>query len=129
MHQIQIPTKSNIGCTIRNFNCKKNKTIKLIQVISLYILFLMWRKYTFWILKFLFYFCCFFSSLNSISSLGRNIILTTVPAGTKLIAGNKPVSFVTAQQFQQLQQQGQATQVSMGHVAQGSFSSISLIVD
>uniref|UniRef100_A0A3Q3JZG6 Nuclear factor related to kappa-B-binding protein n=1 Tax=Monopterus albus TaxID=43700 RepID=A0A3Q3JZG6_MONAL len=52
-------------------------------------------------------------SLNTnISSLGRNIILTTMPAGTKLIAGNKPVSFVTAQQFQQLQQQGQATQVS-----------------
>ena len=35
-----------------------------------------------------------------------------MPAGTKLIAGNKPVSFVTAQQLQQLQQQGQATQVS-----------------
>ncbi|MGH0145943.1 UNVERIFIED_CONTAM: hypothetical protein FKN15_007535 [Acipenser sinensis] len=34
-----------------------------------------------------------------------------MPAGTKLIAGNKPVSFVTAQQLQQLQQQGQATQV------------------
>lgn len=50
--------------------------------------------------------------LSSIGSLGRNIILTTMPAGTKLIAGNKPVSFVTAQQFQQLQQQGQATQVS-----------------
>ncbi|PIO26289.1 hypothetical protein AB205_0064960, partial [Aquarana catesbeiana] len=46
-----------------------------------------------------------------ISGLGRNIILTTVPAGTKLIAGNKPVSFLTAQQLQQLQQQGQATQV------------------
>ncbi|KAM3869489.1 nuclear factor related to kappa-B-binding protein [Diretmus argenteus] len=51
-------------------------------------------------------------SLNTnLSSLGRNIILTTMPAGTKLIAGNKPVSFVTAQQLQQLQQQGQATQV------------------
>ncbi|XP_058865759.1 nuclear factor related to kappa-B-binding protein [Acipenser ruthenus] len=48
---------------------------------------------------------------TNISSLGRNIILTTMPAGTKLIAGNKPVSFVTAQQLQQLQQQGQATQV------------------
>ncbi|XP_018427830.1 PREDICTED: nuclear factor related to kappa-B-binding protein [Nanorana parkeri] len=48
---------------------------------------------------------------SSISGLGRNIILTTVPAGTKLIAGNKPVSFLTAQQLQQLQQQGQATQV------------------
>ncbi|KAM9297036.1 LOW QUALITY PROTEIN: nuclear factor related to kappa-B-binding protein [Gastrophryne carolinensis] len=47
----------------------------------------------------------------NISGLGRNIILTTVPAGTKLIAGNKPVSFLTAQQLQQLQQQGQATQV------------------
>lgn len=59
---------------------------------------------------------CFFFflthfSLFSISGLGRNIILTTVPAGTKLIAGNKPVSFLTAQQLQQLQQQGQATQV------------------
>uniref|UniRef100_A0A672SQ61 DEUBAD domain-containing protein n=1 Tax=Sinocyclocheilus grahami TaxID=75366 RepID=A0A672SQ61_SINGR len=48
---------------------------------------------------------------TNISNLGRNIILTTMPAGTKLIAGNKPVSFVTAQQLQQLQQQGQATQV------------------
>lgn len=48
---------------------------------------------------------------TNLSSLGRNIILTTMPAGTKLIAGNKPVSFVTAQQLQQLQQQGQATQV------------------
>lgn len=51
------------------------------------------------------------SSVFSISNLGRNIILTTMPAGTKLIAGNKPVSFVTAQQLQQLQQQGHATQV------------------
>lgn len=50
-------------------------------------------------------------SLRSLSGLGRNIILTTMPAGTKLIAGNKPVSFLTAQQLQQLQQQGQATQV------------------
>ncbi|XP_016376909.1 nuclear factor related to kappa-B-binding protein-like isoform X1 [Sinocyclocheilus rhinocerous] len=48
---------------------------------------------------------------TNISNLGRNIILTTMPVGTKLIAGNKPVSFVTAQQLQQLQQQGQATQV------------------
>ncbi|KAM9450340.1 nuclear factor related to kappa-B-binding protein [Clarias gariepinus] len=48
---------------------------------------------------------------TNISNLGRNIILTSMPAGTKLIAGNKPVSFVTAQQLQQLQQQGQATQV------------------
>lgn len=47
----------------------------------------------------------------NISGLGRNIILTTMPAGTKLIAGNKPVSFLTTQQLQQLQQQGQATQV------------------
>ncbi|XP_073513552.1 nuclear factor related to kappa-B-binding protein isoform X2 [Phyllobates terribilis] len=46
----------------------------------------------------------------NISGLGRNIILTTVPAGTKLIAGNKPVSFLTTQQLQQLQQ-GQTTQV------------------
>ncbi|KAK2879601.1 nuclear factor related to kappa-B-binding protein isoform X1 [Channa argus] len=66
-------------------------------------------------------------SLNTnIGSLGRNIILTTMPAGTKLIAGNKPVSFVTAQQFQQLQQQGQATQVriqtvpAQQHIATGS---------
>lgn len=50
--------------------------------------------------------------LHSLSGLGRNIILTTMPAGTKLIAGNKPVSFLTAQQLQQLQQQGQTTQVS-----------------
>ncbi|XP_060746295.1 nuclear factor related to kappa-B-binding protein isoform X1 [Tachysurus vachellii] len=48
---------------------------------------------------------------TNIGNLGRNIILTSMPAGTKLIAGNKPVSFVTAQQLQQLQQQGQATQV------------------
>ncbi|XP_072342951.1 nuclear factor related to kappa-B-binding protein isoform X2 [Scyliorhinus torazame] len=52
----------------------------------------------------------------NISGLGRNIILTTMPAGTKLIAGNKPVSFVTAQQLQQLQQQGQATQVRIQHL-------------
>ncbi|XP_027888267.1 nuclear factor related to kappa-B-binding protein isoform X1 [Xiphophorus couchianus] len=73
---------------------------------------------------------------NSISSLGRNIILTTVPAGTKLIAGNKPVSFVTAQQFQQLQQQGQATQVriqtvptqQLQHVAASSPKPVSTVV-
>ncbi|KAF6728904.1 Nuclear factor related to kappa-B-binding protein [Oryzias melastigma] len=74
---------------------------------------------------------------NSISSLGRNIILTTMPAGTKLIAGNKPVSFVTAQQFQQLQQQGQATQVRIQtvptqqlqqHMATGSPKSLSTVV-
>uniref|UniRef100_A0A4W3H3I6 Nuclear factor related to kappaB binding protein n=1 Tax=Callorhinchus milii TaxID=7868 RepID=A0A4W3H3I6_CALMI len=53
----------------------------------------------------------------NISGLGRNIILTTMPAGTKLLAGNKPVSFVTAQQLQQLQQQGQATQVRIQHVS------------
>uniref|UniRef100_A0A8C6E8D3 Nuclear factor related to kappa-B-binding protein n=1 Tax=Moschus moschiferus TaxID=68415 RepID=A0A8C6E8D3_MOSMO len=47
----------------------------------------------------------------NLGGLGRNIILTTMPAGAKLIAGNKPVSFLTAQQLQQLQQQGQATQV------------------
>ncbi|XP_034055769.1 nuclear factor related to kappa-B-binding protein isoform X1 [Gymnodraco acuticeps] len=77
-------------------------------------------------------------SLNaSLSSLGRNIILTTMPAGTKLIAGNKPVSFVTAQQFQQLQQQGQATQVRIQTVqaqqlqqrmATGSPKSVSTVV-
>ncbi|KAM4651392.1 nuclear factor related to kappa-B-binding protein isoform 2-T2 [Discoglossus pictus] len=62
---------------------------------------------------------------TNLSGLGRNIILTTVPAGTKLIAGNKPVSFLTAQQLQQLQQQGQATQVRIqtvpaSHLQQGS---------
>ncbi|XP_061660381.1 nuclear factor related to kappa-B-binding protein isoform X2 [Syngnathoides biaculeatus] len=77
-------------------------------------------------------------SLNTnISSLGRNIILTTMPAGTKLIAGNKPVSFVTAQQFQQLQQQGQATQVRIQtvqaqqlqqHMAAASPKSVSTVV-
>nr|XP_046266835.1 nuclear factor related to kappa-B-binding protein [Scatophagus argus] len=77
-------------------------------------------------------------SLNTnISSLGRNIILTTMPAGTKLIAGNKPVSFVTAQQFQQLQQQGQATQVRIQtvqaqqlqqHIATGTPKSVSTVV-
>lgn len=74
---------------------------------------------------------------TNISSLGRNIILTTMPAGTKLIAGNKPVSFVTAQQFQQLQQQGQATQVRIQtvpaqqlqqHMAAGSPKSVSTVV-
>ncbi|XP_077161383.1 nuclear factor related to kappa-B-binding protein isoform X2 [Paroedura picta] len=63
----------------------------------------------------------------NISGLGRNIILTTMPAGTKLIAGNKPVSFLTAQQLQQLQQQGQATQlriqtVPASHLQQGTVS-------
>ncbi|XP_056140576.1 nuclear factor related to kappa-B-binding protein [Lampris incognitus] len=77
-------------------------------------------------------------SINTnISSLGRNIILTTMPAGTKLIAGNKPVSFVTAQQLQQLQQQGQATQVRIQtvqaqqlqqHMATGSPKSVSTVV-
>ncbi|XP_054610372.1 nuclear factor related to kappa-B-binding protein [Dunckerocampus dactyliophorus] len=77
-------------------------------------------------------------SLNTnIGSLGRNIILTTMPAGAKLIAGNKPVSFVTAQQFQQLQQQGQATQVRIQtvqaqqlqqHMATASPKSVSTVV-
>ncbi|XP_028322584.1 nuclear factor related to kappa-B-binding protein [Gouania willdenowi] len=77
-------------------------------------------------------------SINTnISSLGRNIILTTMPAGTKLIAGNKPVSFVTAQQFQQLQQQGQATQVRIQtvqaqqlqqHIATSSPKPVSTVV-
>ncbi|XP_007435684.1 nuclear factor related to kappa-B-binding protein isoform X2 [Python bivittatus] len=63
----------------------------------------------------------------NISGLGRNIILTTMPAGTKLIAGNKPVSFLTAQQLQQLQQQGQAAQVRIqtvpaSHLQQGTVS-------
>ncbi|XP_014051768.2 nuclear factor related to kappa-B-binding protein isoform X2 [Salmo salar] len=74
---------------------------------------------------------------TNISSLGRNIILTTMPAGTKLIAGNKPVSFVTVQQLQQLQQQGQATQVCIQTVpaqqlqqrsAAGSPESVSAVV-
>lgn len=74
---------------------------------------------------------------TSLSSLGRNIILTTMPAGTKLIAGNKPVSFVTAQQLQQLQQHGQATQVRIQtvqtqqiqqHIAAGSPKSVSTVV-
>ncbi|KAM3830665.1 nuclear factor related to kappa-B-binding protein isoform 2-T4 [Vipera latastei] len=63
----------------------------------------------------------------NISGLGRNIILTTMPAGTKLIAGNKPVSFLTAQQLQQLQQQGQTAQVRIqtvpaSHLQQGTIS-------
>uniref|UniRef100_A0A8C5PTU5 Nuclear factor related to kappa-B-binding protein n=1 Tax=Leptobrachium leishanense TaxID=445787 RepID=A0A8C5PTU5_9ANUR len=66
---------------------------------------------------------------TNISGLSRNIILTTVPAGTKLITGNKPVSFLTAQQLQQLQQQGQATQVRIqtvpaAHLPQGSTSTV-----
>ncbi|XP_062393251.1 nuclear factor related to kappa-B-binding protein isoform X2 [Sardina pilchardus] len=74
---------------------------------------------------------------TNLSTLGRNIILTTMPAGTKLIAGNKPVSFVTAQQLQQLQQQGQATQVRIQTVpaqqlqqrtAAGSPKSVSTVV-
>ncbi|XP_063059199.1 nuclear factor related to kappa-B-binding protein isoform X2 [Engraulis encrasicolus] len=74
---------------------------------------------------------------TNLSTLGRNIILTTMPAGTKLIAGNKPVSFVTAQQLQQLQQQGQATQVRIQTVpaqqlqqrtASGSPKSVSTVV-
>ncbi|XP_054988650.1 nuclear factor related to kappa-B-binding protein isoform X1 [Sorex araneus] len=61
----------------------------------------------------------------NLGGLGRNIILTTMPAGTKFIAGNKPVSFLTAQQLQQLQQQGQATQVRIqtvpaAHLQQGT---------
>ncbi|XP_039577985.1 nuclear factor related to kappa-B-binding protein isoform X6 [Passer montanus] len=70
---------------------------------------------------------------TNISGLGRNIILTTMPAGTKLIAGNKPVSFLTAQQLQQLQQQGQATQVRIqtvpaSHLQQGTVSGSSKAV-
>ncbi|KAF3840906.1 hypothetical protein F7725_006768 [Dissostichus mawsoni] len=57
-------------------------------------------------------------SLNaSLSSLGRNIILTTMPAGTKLIAGNKPVRIQTVQ-AQQLQQR----------MATGSPKSLSTVV-
>ncbi|XP_069080578.1 nuclear factor related to kappa-B-binding protein isoform X1 [Pleurodeles waltl] len=62
---------------------------------------------------------------TNLSGLGRNIILTTMPAGTKLITGHKPVSFLTAHQLQQLQQQGQATQVRIQtvpatHLQQGT---------
>ncbi|XP_006901800.1 PREDICTED: nuclear factor related to kappa-B-binding protein isoform X1 [Elephantulus edwardii] len=69
----------------------------------------------------------------NISGLGRNIILTTMPAGTKLIAGSNPVSFLTAQQLQQLQQQGQATQVRIqtvpaSHLQQGTASGSSKAV-
>ncbi|XP_070255782.1 nuclear factor related to kappa-B-binding protein isoform X2 [Myotis yumanensis] len=69
----------------------------------------------------------------NLSGLGRNIILTTMPAGTKLIAGSKPVSFLTAQQLQQLQQQGQATQVRIqtvpaSHLQQGTASNSSKAV-
>nr|XP_058145076.1 nuclear factor related to kappa-B-binding protein isoform X4 [Dasypus novemcinctus]XP_058145078.1 nuclear factor related to kappa-B-binding protein isoform X4 [Dasypus novemcinctus] len=69
----------------------------------------------------------------NIGGLGRNIILTTMPAGTKLIAGNKPVSFLTAQQLQQLQQQGQATQVRIqtvpaSHLQQGTAAGSSKAV-
>lgn len=69
----------------------------------------------------------------NLSGLGRNIILTTMPAGAKLIAGNKPVSFLTAQQLQQLQQQGQATQVRIqtvpaSHLQQGTASGSSKAV-
>lgn len=67
--------------------------------------------------------CPLLLSIHSLGGLGRNIILTTMPAGTKLIAGNKPVSFLTAQQLQQLQQQGQATQVRPGRaVGHSGFS-------
>lgn len=70
---------------------------------------------------------------HSLGGLGRNIILTTMPAGAKLIAGNKPVSFLTAQQLQQLQQQGQATQVRIqtvpaSHLQQGTASGSSKAV-
>ncbi|KAM5311627.1 nuclear factor related to kappa-B-binding protein isoform 2-T2 [Glossophaga mutica] len=69
----------------------------------------------------------------NLGGLGRNIILTTMPAGAKLIAGNKPVSFLTAQQLQQLQQQGQATQVRIqtvpaSHLQQGTASNPSKAV-
>ncbi|XP_036990048.2 nuclear factor related to kappa-B-binding protein isoform X3 [Artibeus jamaicensis] len=69
----------------------------------------------------------------NLGGLGRNIILTTMPAGTKLIAGNKPVSFLTAQQLQQLQQQGQATQVRIqtvpaSHLQQGTAANPSKAV-
>ncbi len=68
------------------------------------------------------------SSVFSISNLGRNIILTTMPAGTKLIAGNKPVSFVTAQQLQQLQQQGQATQVNSSDFTSSLLNKLKLVL-
>uniref|UniRef100_A0A9J8BVT8 Nuclear factor related to kappaB binding protein n=1 Tax=Cyprinus carpio carpio TaxID=630221 RepID=A0A9J8BVT8_CYPCA len=65
---------------------------------------------------------------TNISNLGRNIILTTMPAGTKLIAGNKPVSFVTAQQLQQLQQQGQATQVDSSYFTSSLLNKLKLVL-
>uniref|UniRef100_A0A8C2PYJ6 Nuclear factor related to kappa-B-binding protein-like n=1 Tax=Cyprinus carpio TaxID=7962 RepID=A0A8C2PYJ6_CYPCA len=65
---------------------------------------------------------------TNISNLGRNIILTTMPAGTKLIAGNKPVSFVTAQQLQQLQQQGQATQVDSSDFTSSLLNKLKLVL-
>ncbi|KAM4703316.1 nuclear factor related to kappa-B-binding protein [Rhinophrynus dorsalis] len=64
----------------------------------------------------------------NISGLGRNIILTTVPAGTKLIAGNKPVSFLTTQQLQQLQQQVRIQTVPASHLQQGSSAASSKAV-
>uniref|UniRef100_A0A674BNR4 Nuclear factor related to kappaB binding protein n=1 Tax=Salmo trutta TaxID=8032 RepID=A0A674BNR4_SALTR len=64
---------------------------------------------------------------TNISSLGRNIILTTMPAGTKLIAGNKPVSFVTAQ-HQQLTCYPLLTQQLQQRSAAGSPKSMSTVV-
>ncbi|XP_042566831.1 nuclear factor related to kappa-B-binding protein [Cyprinus carpio] len=48
---------------------------------------------------------------------GMWVVMFSLLACKKLIAGNKPVSFVTAQQLQQLQQQGQATQVRIQTVS------------
>ncbi|XP_061406809.1 nuclear factor related to kappa-B-binding protein [Lethenteron reissneri] len=47
---------------------------------------------------------------SGLGGLGRNIILTTMPAGAKLLPGHKPVSYITQQQLQQLQQQQQQLQ-------------------
>ncbi|NWI38892.1 NFRKB protein, partial [Picathartes gymnocephalus] len=52
----------------------------------------------------------------NISGLGRNIILTTMPAGTKLIAGNKPVIF--SFHFTQVRIQT----VPASHLQQGTVS-------
>uniref|UniRef100_A0A8D3AJL9 Nuclear factor related to kappa-B-binding protein n=1 Tax=Scophthalmus maximus TaxID=52904 RepID=A0A8D3AJL9_SCOMX len=68
------------------------------------------------------------SSLVTISNsfLGRNIILTTMPAGTKLIAGNKPVSFVTATQY--FKNTKTSFHLLQQHMATGSPKSVSTVV-
>nr|XP_032820255.1 nuclear factor related to kappa-B-binding protein [Petromyzon marinus] len=53
---------------------------------------------------------------SGLGGLGRNIILTTMPAGAKLLPGHKPVSYITQQQLQQLQQQVRIQQLPQGTV-------------